>query len=81
MAEKKVLKFPVISVNDADTKHLFDNRYGTGQSTMDGIIRATNRLICGIDLRRRRLRLVRTRHRHARQGHGRRCHRDGDRSR
>ena len=42
-----MLKFPVISVNDADTKHLFDNRYGTGQSTMDGIIRATNRLICG----------------------------------
>ncbi len=47
MAAKKVLKFPVISVNDADTKHLFDNRYGTGQSTMDGIIRATNRLVCG----------------------------------
>ena len=47
MAERWVLKFPVISVNDADTKHLFDNRYGTGQSTMDGIIRATNRLICG----------------------------------
>ena len=47
MAAKKVLKFPVISVNDADTKHLFDNRYGTGQSTIDGIIRATNRLICG----------------------------------
>jgi len=47
MAEKKVLKFPVISVNDADTKHLFDNRYGTGQSTLDGIIRGTNRLICG----------------------------------
>ncbi|MCP9455545.1 MAG: adenosylhomocysteinase [Nitrospira sp.] len=47
MAERKVLKFPVISVNDADTKHLFDNRYGTGQSTIDGIIRATNRLICG----------------------------------
>ncbi|MGZ9274544.1 MAG: adenosylhomocysteinase [Nitrospira sp.] len=47
MAEKKVLKFPVISVNDADTKHMFDNRYGTGQSTMDGIVRATNRLICG----------------------------------
>ena len=47
MAEKKVLKFPVISVNDADTKHLFDNRYGTGQSTMDGIVRATNRLVCG----------------------------------
>jgi len=47
MAEKKVLKFPVISVNDADTKHMFDNRYGTGQSTMDGIVRATNRLVCG----------------------------------
>lgn len=47
MAERWVLKFPVISVNDADTKHLFDNRYGTGQSTLDGIIRATNRLICG----------------------------------
>ena len=39
---RRVLRFPVISVNDADTKHLFDNRYGTGQSTMDGIIRATN---------------------------------------
>ncbi len=47
MAEKGVLKFPVISVNDADTKHLFDNRYGTGQSTLDGIIRGTNRLIAG----------------------------------
>ena len=47
MAEKKILKFPVISVNDADTKHMFDNRYGTGQSTMDGIVRATNRLVCG----------------------------------
>ncbi len=47
MAEKKVLKFPVVAVNDADTKHLFDNRYGTGQSTMDGIIRATNRLVAG----------------------------------
>ena len=47
MADRRVLRFPVISVNDADTKHLFDNRYGTGQSTMDGIVRATNRLICG----------------------------------
>ncbi|WP_447974260.1 adenosylhomocysteinase [Nitrospira sp. Kam-Ns4a] len=47
MAARGVLKFPVISVNDADTKHLFDNRYGTGQSTMDGIIRGTNRLVCG----------------------------------
>ena len=47
MAAKGVLKFPVISVNDADTKHMFDNRYGTGQSTLDGIIRATNRLVAG----------------------------------
>jgi len=47
MEETGVLKFPIISVNDADTKHLFDNRYGTGQSTVDGIIRATNRLIAG----------------------------------
>ena len=47
MADKKVLKFPVVAVNDADTKHFFDNRYGTGQSTVDGIIRATNRLLAG----------------------------------
>ena len=48
MAQNGVLKFPVISVNDADTKHLFDNRYGTGQSTIDGIIRATNVLVAGM---------------------------------
>ncbi len=47
MANDGVLQFPVIAVNDAMTKHLFDNRYGTGQSTLDGIIRATNRLIAG----------------------------------
>jgi adenosylhomocysteinase len=47
MERDGVLQFPVISVNDADTKHLFDNRYGTGQSTVDGIIRATNRLLAG----------------------------------
>jgi len=47
MAADGALKFPVIAVNDADTKHLFDNRYGTGQSTLDGIIRATNILIAG----------------------------------
>jgi len=41
------LMYPIIAVNDADTKHLFDNRYGTGQSTVDGIIRATNRLLAG----------------------------------
>ena len=47
MERDGILLFPVIAVNDADTKHLFDNRYGTGQSTIDGIIRATNRLIAG----------------------------------
>ncbi len=47
MAEKSVLKYPIIAVNDAYTKYLFDNRYGTGQSTIDGIMRATNRLIAG----------------------------------
>ena len=47
MAADGVLRYPIIAVNDAKTKHLFDNRYGTGQSTMDGIIRATNRLIAG----------------------------------
>ncbi len=41
------LKYPIIAVNDAMTKHLFDNRYGTGQSTIDGILRATNALLCG----------------------------------
>jgi adenosylhomocysteinase len=47
MEKDGVLKFPVVAVNDAKTKHFFDNRYGTGQSTMDGIIRATNLLIAG----------------------------------
>ena len=47
MAKDGVLQFPVIAVNDSDTKHLFDNRYGTGQSTLDGVIRATNMLIAG----------------------------------
>ncbi|MEI7644501.1 MAG: adenosylhomocysteinase [Chloroflexales bacterium] len=47
MAADGVLTFPVIAVNDSDTKHLFDNRYGTGQSTLDGIIRATNILLAG----------------------------------
>jgi adenosylhomocysteinase len=50
MAKSGVLKFPVISVNDASTKHFFDNRYGTGQSTLDGILRATNRLVAGSTL-------------------------------
>jgi adenosylhomocysteinase len=47
MEQAGVLKFPIIAVNDADTKHFFDNRYGTGQSTIDGILRATNILIAG----------------------------------
>jgi adenosylhomocysteinase len=48
MAKNGVLKFPIVSVNDADTKHLFDNRYGTGQSTIDGILRSTNLLFAGL---------------------------------
>ncbi|MCX7836218.1 MAG: adenosylhomocysteinase [bacterium] len=47
MAKEKMLKYPVIAVNDAKTKNLFDNRYGTGQSTVDGIIRATDVLLAG----------------------------------
>jgi adenosylhomocysteinase len=47
MAATGVLRYPIVAVNDAQTKHFFDNRYGTGQSTMDGILRATNRLIAG----------------------------------
>ena len=47
MAKDGALKYPIVSVNDADTKHLFDNRFGTGQSTIDAIMRATNRLLAG----------------------------------
>jgi adenosylhomocysteinase len=47
MAADKKLRFPVIAINDADTKHLFDNRYGTGQSSLDGVLRATNMLVAG----------------------------------
>ncbi|MDD5130310.1 MAG: adenosylhomocysteinase [Candidatus Omnitrophica bacterium] len=47
LAQEGKLRYPIIAVNDAQTKHLFDNRYGTGQSTLDGIIRATNKLIAG----------------------------------
>ncbi len=50
MAKEKVLAYPIVAVNDALTKHLFDNRYGTGQSTLDGIIRATNVLLAGLNL-------------------------------
>ncbi len=48
MAKDGTLKYPIIAVNDAMTKHFFDNRYGTGQSTIDGVIRATNVLIAGL---------------------------------
>ena len=48
MAQKKVLEYPIIAVNDANTKYLFDNQYGTGQSTIDGILRATNILLAGL---------------------------------
>ena len=47
MSDDGALKYPIVAVNEANTKHLFDNRYGTGQSTIDGIVRATNRLIAG----------------------------------
>lgn len=47
MAEEGVLAYPIVAVNDAKTKHLFDNRYGTGQSTLDGVLRATNMLLAG----------------------------------
>jgi len=47
MAADGALKYPIVAVNDANTKHMFDNRYGTGQSTIDGIVRATNRLLAG----------------------------------
>jgi adenosylhomocysteinase len=49
MAKEKILRYPIVAVNDAMTKHLFDNRYGTGQSTLDGIVRATNMLLAGLN--------------------------------
>src|SRR5512143_3026637 len=50
MEKSGVLKFPVVAVNEAKTKHFFDNRYGTGQSTLDGVIRATNLLVAGLNV-------------------------------
>jgi adenosylhomocysteinase len=50
MAKDGILRYPVVAVNDAQTKHLFDNRYGTGQSTVDGVIRATNVLLAGMSV-------------------------------
>ena len=48
MSQQGILKYPIVAVNDANTKHFFDNRYGTGQSTLDGVLRATNVLIAGL---------------------------------
>jgi adenosylhomocysteinase len=50
MEKNKKLRFPVVAVNDSDTKHLFDNRFGTGQSAMDGVVRATDLLIAGLNV-------------------------------
>ncbi|MBK5290409.1 MAG: adenosylhomocysteinase [Acidobacteriia bacterium] len=50
MAKEKVLQYPVVAINDAMTKHFFDNRYGTGQSTLDGVLRATNILLAGLSV-------------------------------
>ena len=63
MAKEGVLQFPIIAVNDSNTKHMFDNRYGTGQSTLDGIVRATNLLLAGSTVVVAGLRLVRPRRR------------------
>ena len=71
MAKDGTLKYPIIAVNDAMTKHFFDNRYGTGQSTLDGVIRATNILLAGLKVVDRGLRLVRPRRGDAREGAGR----------
>ena len=88
MERDKALRYPIIAVNDADTKHMFDNRYGTGQSTLDGIIRSTNVLVRGVACRRRRLRLLRQgrrlagagprRHRHGHRDQPAACPRGGD---
>ena len=70
MEKKNILKYPIVAVNDAETKHLFDNRYGTGQSTIDGVTRATNLLWAGYNVVVCRLRHVRQGGRDARQGDG-----------
>ena len=71
MANEGALAYPIVSVNDADTKHLFDNRYGTGQSTLDAIMRATNRLLAGRTIVVVRVRHVRSRRRVPRARDGR----------
>ena len=71
MAADNALEFPIIAVNDAMTKHFFDNRYGTGQSTVDGIVRATNTLLAGKTFVVAGIRLVRTRLANRARRHGR----------
>ena len=78
MAKDGTLKYPIVAVNDAMTKHFFDNRYGTGQSTIDGVIRATNVLDRGIESCGRRVRMVRARRGDAREGLGRGRDRHGN---
>jgi adenosylhomocysteinase len=80
MAKEGVLGYPIVAVNDALTKHMFDNRYGTGQSTLDGMIRGNQRAPRGPRLRRRGLRLVRPGAGPAGQGPGGRRGGDRDRS-
>jgi adenosylhomocysteinase len=80
IATDGALEYPVIAVNDAMTKHFFDNRYGTGQSTLDGIIRATNVLVSGKPLCGSWLWLVRARVSHAGARDGCQCHRHRGRS-
>ena len=78
MANDDALRFPVVAVNEAKTKHLFDNRYGTGQSTVDGIVRATNILLAGRRVVVAGYGLGGPRHRVALRGHGLACgHRGG----
>ena len=82
MAAEGVLEYPIIAVNDAVTKHFFDNRYGTGQSTLDGIVRATNILLAGSTfVVAAGYGMVRQGDRHARPRLGRQRHRHRDRSR
>ena len=70
MASDGALRYPVIAVNDARSKHYFDNRYGTGQSTIDGILRATNVLLAGKTFVVARLWMVFARYRKARSRDG-----------
>jgi len=80
MEKAGVLQFPIIAVNDAETKHFFDNRYGTGQSTIDGIIRANQPFARRFDLCRMRLWMVRKRPGNASSWDGGQCDYHGSQS-